>query len=138
MTDDIQTLFASACYRVTLPSGFADLRIDAPCPDTLACWLARHAGSTPAWLITAHNPRAQLLDASVNRARATVLEHYATTRHLVALECVNQDPADAWPDEPGLLIAGLEEGMARALGRRFAQLAIVEVRIAQSVRLLWL
>lgn len=134
----LEDAFYATHYQIALEARRLTLRIGAPCPRALEPWLARHGGRTPAWLITACNPGAQALSAAENTSRSIALRAWATAHAAALLETVNRDPTGNWPDEPGLLIAGLEEGLARSAALRFRQLAMVAVRAGAPVELLWL
>jgi len=136
MTSDTEQAFRHTLYCVNAHESMHTLHIGRPCPPALVDWIARYART--AWLITADNPRAEPLDEAINQTRRQLLETWTRTRALACLACVNQDPLGGWPDEHGLLIAGIQEGSARALGRRFGQLAIVAVSGNRPVELVWL
>lgn len=134
---ELDAAFRAAAYRVDLDGTQCVLRIGAPPPCALADWIARRTGATPAWLITACNPRGQRVSDAANRGRSLVLTQLIARSGLHNLAAVNRDPAGAWPDEPGWLIAGLEEGRARDLARRFDQAALVAVTPANCT-LVWI
>ena len=132
MGDDIAKAFSQTLYRV----GDHTLQIGATCPPPLARWIVRR--SRTAWLVTADNPGAACCPGGFNQARRQALETWVRIQAFSYLACVNCNPDRKWPDEHGLLIAGLDEGGARALGRRFGQLAIVAVALERPVELVWL
>jgi hypothetical protein len=87
--------------------------------------------------VTAYNPGSQRLPPEANAARQRQLEEavrvaYATYRG----EGVGDD--GRWPPEPSLLILGIDEPAAAALGRRFGQAAIVCGSRGEAARLVWL
>jgi hypothetical protein len=142
ISPNLKQAFAATRYQVALDGKWLTLTTGAPCPEPLAAWL-RAQGSPIAWLITAYNPGARMLAATTNAARHAVLRDWVAQRGLACLDSVNVDPtqkwpSDPWPDEPGLLIAGLEEDLARALAGRFGQLAMLAVRPDAPVALVWL
>lgn len=138
MSDDsrLGAAFRSADYCVEHDGETRILNIGLPAPPALAAWIERHNGRRPAWLITAYNPGGEPRDDAANRAHAWVLTETLERCAIRRLSATNRDPAGNWPDEPGWLVAGLEEGRARHLARRFGQAAIVAVRATQ-VDLLW-
>lgn len=138
MSDDLGAAFETARYRVFIGDGSHVLAIGAPCPQPIATWISRHASGHCAWLVTAHNPNAEQIDAERNRARHTLLRAWATRRAGGWLETVNEDPDNHWPDEPGVLAIGIDEGEVRAQARRFGQAAIVAVPAEGPVTLVWL
>ncbi|WP_423820753.1 DUF3293 domain-containing protein [Salinisphaera sp. SPP-AMP-43] len=113
------------------------LNLGHPTPATLAQWVSRHNDTVPAWLITAYNPGGEVASDADNHAREHALAQLLERNELRCLRAVNRDTGGNWPNEPGWLVAGLEEGMARSLGRRFGQAAIVSVQV-QSVDLIWI
>lgn len=130
--DDIAQAFGQTLYRV----GGCALQIGLACPLPVSEWIAR--GARTAWIVTADNPGAACCPGGFNQARRQALETWVRIHAFSYLTCVNCDPTRKWPDEYGLLIAGLDEGGARALGRRFGQLAIVAVALERPVELVWL
>ncbi len=136
MSTDVQQAFNAAAYWVDGDDRALELKIGGPCPSDLSRWIARY--STTAWLITADNPAATPLPEAINTARRDVLGSWVKTRQLAFRRCVNRDPSGDWPDEQALLIVGLEEGTARALARRFGQLAMVAIGVDRPIELIWL
>ncbi|MES1930329.1 hypothetical protein SADO_13778 [Salinisphaera dokdonensis CL-ES53] len=137
MSDDLNAAFEATRYRVFIDDNSHVLTIGAPCPEPLAVWVQRHAPGGCAWLITAFNPNAEQIDAERNRGRDALLHAWVARRASAWLETVNEDPADDWPDEPGVFVIGIEEGEVRAQARRFAQAAIVAVPADGPVTLVW-
>jgi len=136
--DNTENAFRCAAYDVALDESWWTLKIGEPCPAAIQSWLRTHAGAAPAWLVTAHNPGAQRLAADDNEVRDAVLRDWANHHAQACLATVNRDPHDDWPDEPGLLIAGVDEGLARTLARRLGQLAMVAVHAENPTELVWL
>lgn len=114
------------------------IEIGQPMPERLFAWLTEQNQGHTVWLITADNPQAQPTSAAANAARRTVLDALLDRPGLHTCQTVHEDPQQAWPDEHGRLIAGLDAGLACALGRRFAQAAIVTLSQRQPARLVWL
>ena len=135
---DLNAAFEAARYRVFLAGESHVLHIGAPCPEALHDWLSDQAFASCAWLITAFNPNAEQIDAERNHARDAVLRDWAARRASVWLETVNEDPNGDWPDEPGVLVADIEEGEVRAMARRLGQAAIVAVLANNVATLVWI
>lgn len=133
----LQSAFATTDYQVTIQAVPLVFRVDRGLPPPLARWVGAHAGRASAWLITAHNPGGRRIEAGTNAARAALLDTLLDRHGLSRLPAVNRDPEGGWPDEHGWLVAGLEEGRARALGRRFGQAALVAVGTG-TARLVWI
>ena len=138
MDSSLETAFTTTRYCIAHEGDRCVIRIGEPTPARLAGWVRRYAGSGRAWLITACNPGAAILDTDRNRGRTEFLRHWVATRATAWLSSVNEAADGRWPDEPGVLAAGIEEGLMRALARRLGQLAIVQVPATAPVSLLWL
>ncbi|MGN8157247.1 DUF3293 domain-containing protein [Salinisphaera sp. RV14] len=134
---ELSNTFQSTDYCVEYRGENIVLNLYRATPATLADWVSVRNGATPAWLITAYNPGAEAAAAVDNRARHQVLDTLLKRRGFDRLAAVNRDTAGDWPNEPGWLVAGMEEGMARNLARRFGQVAIVAVDRAR-VDLVWI
>jgi hypothetical protein len=78
-------------------------------------------------LITACNPRSQILSDAENAQRMAVLTAEIETLGYAHLPAVAKDPEGKWPDEPGLWIAGLTKNEATHLTRSFEQNALLWV-----------
>lgn len=114
------------------------IRIGQPMPTALFRWLAEHGQRGALWLITADNPGAQPTGATINAARRAVLDDLLDRPGRYTCQTVHEDPDHVWPHEYGRLIAGLDTGLACALGRRFGQAAIVGLSPHTPARLVWL
>jgi len=136
MATTIEHAFHDAAYDVYHNEAYERVHISCPCPPRLAQWIAPH-GKT-AWLITADNPGTARLGEHVNTARRHMLGTWVRTRGFACRPCVNRDLSGDWPDEHGLVILGIEEGRARALGQRFGQWAMVAIGPERPVELIWL
>ncbi|MES1933742.1 hypothetical protein T35B1_14110 [Salinisphaera shabanensis T35B1] len=135
---DLNAAFEATRYRVFLAGESHVLHIGAPCPEPLNDWLSDRAFASCGWLITAFNPNAEQIDAERNAARDALLRDWAARRASAWLATVNEDPHGDWPDEPGVLVAGIEEGEVRAMARRLAQAAIVCVAARSAASLVWI
>lgn len=78
-------------------------------------------------IITAHNPRSQIMSAADNRlANQRLLNELQSLPQIaVCAPTVAEDPQNAWPDEPGFLAANLTYQQAIAMGKAFSQYAVV-------------
>ena len=137
MSDDLRTAFEATDYRVFLDGDSHVLRIGAPCPEPIAKWLRHRAFALCGWLITAYNPNAQQIDRDLNHARDVLLRDWANRRATCWLDTVNEDPSGDWPDEPGVLVAGIEEGAVRSMAMRQEQVAIVQICSRAGAHLVW-
>lgn len=116
--------YRDARYRVWSAAGPSWLlhlgRADARLRDA-----QRRAHCTCSALITACNPLGTRLSPTMNMARQKTLEAVLRARGRLYLNAIGEDPHGAWPGEPGFLVFGLARTVAEALGRRFAQNAIL-------------
>lgn len=113
------------------------VNIGSHCSDALRRWLKTHCNTSCAWIVTAYNPKAEQSEDISNRQR-----------HAALRACLDADGHDYvatnsrahdgnWPDEPGVCVVDMDEGLARALALRFGQLALVAVPIDGPVQLVW-
>ena len=134
--NELSNAFESTDYCVEHQGENVVLNLYRATPATLAEWISARNGAAPAWLITAYNPGGEAAAEADNRARHYVLDTLLDRHGFDRLAAVNRDTGGDWPNEPGWLVAGMEEGMARNLARRFGQVAIVAVD-RQRVDLVW-
>ena len=80
----------------------------------------RHKCSISA-LITACNPRSQILSDAENTQRMDALTTEIQALGYAHLPAIAKDPQGKWPDEPGLWVAGLTKNEAESLARSFEQ-----------------
>jgi hypothetical protein len=85
--------------------------------------------------LTACNPASRRLPEEENVGRQRELVAAVRDLRLAFLEGEGIGADTDWPAEPSILILGIESDAARALGRRFGQLAIVVGRAGQPARL---
>jgi len=109
-------------YRVEAPYPLV-LRIGLADPDLLA--LYRAAGVDCAALVTACNPRSRRLPQAQNARREAALRAGLLRDGWRFLPASGAHPAGGWPAEPGVFVPGLGRDAACALGRAWAQAAIV-------------
>ena len=84
----------------------------------------KHNCSTSA-LITACNPRSQILSDAENALRMTALAAEIEALGYAYLPAMAKDPQGRWPDEAGLWIAGLTKNEAEHIARSFEQNALL-------------
>lgn len=137
-TSETVAAFEATDYLLMWNSEPYAMRIGQPAPAVVARWIAGHAASGTAWMITGDNPDAEPDVDAANQARRALLATLIDRSGIKTLPSVHRDPSGRWPDEHGLLIAGIDDGMAAALGRRLGQAAIVAVPAHGVVRLWWL
>lgn len=76
---------------------------------------------TTSALITACNPRSQILSAAENDTRMLALTEAVERLGYAHLPAVGRDPSRKWPDEPSLWIARLTKNDAKDLADTFQQ-----------------
>jgi hypothetical protein len=89
-------------------------------------------------LITASNPYSQPLSKLENQQRYHQLIEHLQELQLPWLEALGKDRTGIWTPEQSLLILGIERSQAIAIGRKFAQNAIVFGELHQPAELQWL
>jgi len=122
MDASLEAVFRDACY--TIQPGGRSWRL---VPDRFSPELERTmrvAGCREAALTTAANPGAVPLSDAENRARNAELRMVLVDLAIPTIEARNTASDGSWL-EPSLLCLGLGTEAARALGRRFGQLAIL-------------
>lgn len=137
MTPDarLEAAYRATRYRFAAAGATIVLEVGSRAP-ALDRLLAAAGARRWAWL-TAVNPGARRLGAEQNAARLAELDAELARRARVVLRGVAVDPAGEWPDEESRLVVGLELGAARALARRFGQVAFLAGEMGAEVRLEW-
>jgi hypothetical protein len=87
--------------------------------------------------VTACNPRSRRLAAAANRARMARLGTVVRDRGFQSWPATGGDDSAVWPPEPSLLVLGMTEAEAVALGRAFEQNAILVGSRGTPSRLVW-
>ena len=129
--------FQQTDYRVLADGQWHTLTVGAACPAPLRTWLITHGNSRCAWIITAHNPQAEIADAQANAERAAALQAWldaAGHTYTATDSCAHSGD---WPSEPGVCVLDMDEGLARALALRFDQVAMIAVATEHTVKLVW-
>jgi hypothetical protein len=119
--------FRETHYKVYARPNLAEvaftLRIDQACVDLKAS--QRLHGVDCSAYITACNPNGQALGPADNAHRQKELARELRARGLAFDAGIGQHPSNGWEGEPSFLVYGLDLEAAKALGRRFGQIAIV-------------
>ncbi|MEO0345143.1 MAG: DUF3293 domain-containing protein [Pseudomonadota bacterium] len=136
MTDfrALEAAYRAAIYRVRTDPPI-DLSIGSNSAALAA--LLRWAGVSQAAIVTAYNPGSDRQSGDANAAADRALRAGLEERGFDLRDTVATDPSNEWPDEPGVLVLGLDVEDARVLGRAFGQNAIVAVDNAGTVSLIW-
>jgi hypothetical protein len=122
--------FAQTDYRVRLDAD--DVVVRVGCGHDR---LDRSLDGRDWTIITAFNPGARPGDDGDNRRRHERLCDDARQSGFETRPSVNRDPSGRWPDEPGLLIVGLNADARAQLARRFDQAAVLIGRGGDIARL---
>lgn len=133
---ELEAAYRATTYRVYLPGGPADLRIDQA-SERLRTWLADEGCSCFA-VITAGNPGSQPLDAAANAERQAQLECELLEGNYepYAAEHIADDAA--WPVEESCFVPDLECADACALAADFGQNAVLCGGSDGVPRLIWI
>lgn len=131
-----QAAYQATDYRVELSEQSVVLRIGVAHPG-FASWLGQRRYDKFA-IVTAYNPGSVLLAESDNQLRHGALLTAVRQRGIPFRFGENRADAGDWPPEPSVVLLGVPVDVARALGRQFAQNAIVIGEAAGVPRLLWI
>lgn len=133
--NELLAVYRATSYRVFLPGGIADLRIDTAHPG-LAAWLA--AEHSDRWaILTAFNPGSGPLAAAENAERQARLECRLLEAGYEPFAGENLADDGAWPVEDACFVAGIDAARAVELAAAFGQKAIVCGAADGIPRLLW-
>ena len=126
--------YRNTVYIAVLDERELHIRIDRATTD-LDTALVRRGVATWAF-ITAWNPLSQMLSRAENDARHAKLIEEASAWHFET-GVGRGEPADgAWVPEASVLVLGINQSEALALGRRYGQLAIVVGRHGEPAKLI--
>lgn len=134
-TNELEAAYAATTYRVYLPGGLCELRIDQP-EQTLIDWLET-AGSEAFAILTAHNPGARRLGDAENAERQSQLECDLLEGNYEPYAAENIPDATDWPAEESCFVPDLALEDALALAEDYGQDAIVWGGTDGIPRLAW-
>lgn len=131
---ELAAAYAATTYRLLLPEGVLDLRLEQPSP-RLREWLAGQGGGEFV-IITADNPASQRLTADENSLRQAQL---AASLQQAGYRCqpAANIPDGDWPTEQGFLVLAMPIAEVLLLARKFGQLAVVHGNAGGVPQLLW-
>ena len=135
-TTELETAYRATTYRVFLPGGCCDLRIDQA-SEGLRCWLET-AGASAFVVLTAHNPGSKKLSTEANMERQSAMEVFLLEKHYEPYAGENVVDDGSWPVEECCFITDMTLLDAKALGARFGQNAIVYGTADGIPRLVWI
>jgi hypothetical protein len=119
----LEQAYRNTTYWVDDPEGSFGIRLDEACA-RLDVLLAAHGVDCWAY-VTAWNPRSQLLQAALNAARHAKLRARIAALGFAVLTGRSQPDSADWAAEESLLVLGMDEAAALALGKQFGQHAVV-------------
>lgn len=136
MMNRLETAYRATTYRVFLPGGALDLRLDLA-DQRLREWLSA-TGSHCFAIVTAANPESQQLDAAANAERQAALECELLEGNYEPYAAEHLADDGAWPVEESCFVADLECEDACALAAEFGQNAVVCGGADGVPRLVWI
>jgi len=122
ISKELAAAYIATEYRVFAPDGTFTIRIGEKSPELASLQAAFNVTSSA--FITAYNPLSQPTEDAVNRQNQERLieENSFEWKYLLG---EGVDPNGEWPSEPSILILGIDELAAIAIGHRFGQNAIL-------------
>jgi hypothetical protein len=133
---ELEKAYRATTYRVFLPGGAADLRIDQA-NEHLRGWLAE-AGCSCFAVVTAGNPGGQQLSAEANAERQAQLECELLEGNYEPFAAEHIADDGAWPVEESCFVPELETADACALAADFGQNAVLCGGSDGVPRLIWI
>jgi len=119
----LEAAYRATTYRIFLPNGPLDLRLDHG-DERLRAWLAA-TGCRCFAILTACNPASQPLDNEANAERQARLECQLLAADYEPFAAKNIADDGVWPVEESCFIPNLKPATARALAADFGQNAVV-------------
>ncbi len=119
---ELAQAYAATTYRIYLPEGALNLRVDQPSP-ALQSWLADE-GVAEFAIITACNPGSQPRRQAENAEAQARLACDLLEAGYACLPAENQPDGD-WPLEESYFIPGMQREEACAIAEDYGQLAII-------------
>lgn len=135
-TSELDAAYRTTTYRVYLPGGCADLRIDQG-NEALGRWL-ENSGCASFAIITAHNPGSQVIDAGENAERQSQLECDLLEGNYEPYAGENRPDNGEGPVEESCFIPDITREDACALAGIFGQNALLCGGIDAVPRLVWI
>jgi hypothetical protein len=123
MTPGLLAAYHATHYQVKHPRGAFTLRTDNP--STELATLLMETGSRCAAFITACNPYSWPVGDAENALAQQQLAGELQQHGYAAIPAIGLDPAGEWQGEESFLVPGLDLEEAKALGRQYAQNAIL-------------
>ena len=122
-TSELAVAYRATTYRVFLPSGVCELRLDQPCA-ALHRWLET-ADCREFALITAHNPGGQPTAEAINAECQSQLECELLEGNYEPYAAQHVADGDVWPVEESCFVPDISPADACALAADYGQNAVV-------------
>lgn len=133
---ELEAAYRATTYRVFLPGGICDLRLDEP-SEALRCWLETD-GCEQFAVITACNPGSVRQDEAINAERQAQLECDLLEGNYEPYAAQNVPDTEDWPMEESCFVADISVADACALGEDYGQCAIVGGGADGVPHLIWI
>ena len=134
-TTELEAAYSATTYRVFLPGGLCELRLDQVSA-SLCAWL-KTAGATQFALLSAHNPGGERLDQATNMTRQSQMEVELLESGYEPYAGENEADSD-WPVEETCFITDIGMPAAREIAAKYGQNAIVHGLADGIPRLVWI
>ncbi len=133
----LEQAYRATTYRVEVPAGSGIAIRVGDRHGALDALLAERAAAS--WMyVTAYNPGSvRRSDAENEEAQRRLVEDVTRGGAVAIYRGFSVGDDGAWPPEPSLLVLGPSRDEARAIGRRFGQLAVVCGERGGPAELLW-
>ncbi len=135
-TTELEAAYRATTYRVFLPAGLCELRLEQQ-SETLRDWLETDGAESFA-ILTAHNPDAKKFDQATNMARQSQMEIELLEAGHEPYAGENEADSGDWPAEETCFIANISLPAAREIGAKYGQNAIVHGLADGIPRLVWI
>lgn len=135
-TTELETAYRATTYRVFLPGGLVELRLDQA-SEAMCAWLTSSAAREFV-ILTAHNPDARPLDAEANVARQSQMELELLAQGFETYAGENEADSGDWPLEETCCVINIGLAEACALGAKYGQNALLHGTMDGVPRLIWI
>lgn len=136
VTPDLLAAYHATHYQVQYGTNTFTLRIGNASPELAQVFA--ETGSDCAAFITAFNPHSLPFSAEDNAAAQQQLEQELKQHGYQTIPAIGLDPAGEWQGEESFLVPGLALEDAKALGRQYAQNAILWMERSSTPQLVLL
>lgn len=135
ITDSLRAAFLNTNYVVFAPNASITLRIGQYSTNLTKLMSERNTNSVA--ILTAYNPDATPADVKTNLDAQKLLLDSIHKRHVSYFLGENVAPDGDGPQEPTIVVMGMQLEQARALAQQFRQLAFVFSDASAIPQLVW-